>query len=138
MAEFDLKTKAEELVKQMVDTIADKDYTKLVSSIPPNLSWASFIDAEPTSENACLGFEKWLVEQLAMWEEDYDKKFVVDHFNKSCMENVDESDESRLETVNRTIITYSPTSFGESLDFWFEIEFSIKSGQLVAVFDINI
>lgn len=52
--------------------IADKEYTKLVSTIPPKLSWA--IDAEPTPENACLGFWKWLVEQLAMWEEDYDKE----------------------------------------------------------------
>ena len=126
MAELDFRTKAEELVKLMVDTIADKDYAKLVSSIPPKLSWASYIDAEPTSENACLGFGKWLVEQLAMWEDDYGKKFVVDHFNKSCMEEVDESDESRLETNNRTMISYNPASFGESLDFWFEIEFFME------------
>ena len=138
MAELGLKTKAEELVKLMIDTIADKDYTKLVSSIPPKLSWATFIDAEPTLENACLGFGKWLVEQLAMWEEDYDKKFVVDHFNKSCMEKVDESDEARLKTGNRTIITYSPASFGESLDFWFEIEFFMENGQIAAVFDVNV
>jgi len=135
MAELDFRTKVEELVKLMVDAIADKDYTKLVSSIPPKLSWASFIDAEPTSENACLGFGKWLAEQLAMWEEDYDKDFVVDHFNKSCMEDIDES---RLETNNRTMVTYSPTSFGESLDFWFEIEFFIENGQVTAVFDVNI
>lgn len=138
MAEFNLKIKAEEMVKWMVDTIADKDYKKLISSIPPKLSWASLIDAEPTSENACLGFGKWLVEQLAMWEEDYDKKFGVDHFDKSCMEDVDESDESRLKTDNWTIIIYNPTSLGEPLDFWFEIEFTMENGQLAAVFDINI
>ena len=68
MVESGFKTKAQELIKLMVDTIADKEYAKLVSSIPPKLSWAAFIDAEPTSENACLGFGKWLVEQLAMWE----------------------------------------------------------------------
>ncbi|WP_124098525.1 hypothetical protein [Ruminococcus sp. Marseille-P6503] len=135
MAELGLKTKAEELVKLMVDTIADKDYAKLVSSIPPKLSWASFIDAEPTSENACLGFGKWLIEQLAMWEDDYGKKFVVDHFNKLCMEEVDES---KLETNNRTMISYDPTSFGESLDFGFEIEFFMENGQIAAVFDVNI
>lgn len=138
MAESTLKAKAEELVKLMVDTIADKDYTKLVASIPPKLSWASFIDAEPTLENACLGFGKWLVEQLAMWEEDYDKKFVVDHFNKSCMEEIDESDESRLETNNLTVICYNPASFGEPLDFWFEIEFFMENGQIKAVFDVNV
>ena len=32
-----------------------------------------FINKEPTPENACLGFGKWLVEQLALWEEDEGK-----------------------------------------------------------------
>ena len=51
MIESEFKTKAQELIKLMVDTIADKEYTKLVSSIPPKSSWASFIDTEQTSEN---------------------------------------------------------------------------------------
>ena len=138
MVESGFKTKAQELIKLMVDTIADKEYAKLVSSIPPKLSWASFIDAEPTAENACLGFRKWLVEQLAMWEEEEDKKFVVDHFQKSCMENIDDADEARLETDNRDMVCYTPTSFGEQLDFWFEIEFFKENGQIKAVFDVNI
>ena len=138
MVESGYKTKAQELIKLMVDTIADKEYAKLVSSIPPKLSWASFIDAEPTSENACLGFGKWLVEQLAMWEEDEDKKFVVDHFKKSCMDDMDDTNEARLETYSRDMVCYKPTSFGEQLDFWFEIEFFIENGQIKAVFDVNI
>ena len=138
MIESEFKTKAQELIKLMVDTIADKEYTKLVSSIPPKSSWASFIDTEQTSENACLGFGKWLVEQLAMWEEYEDKKFVVDHFQKSCMEDIDAMDEARLEIDNRDIVCYRPTSFGEELDFWFEIEFYIENGQIKAVFDVNI
>ena len=132
------KAKAQELIKLMVDTIADKEYAKLASNIPPKPSWASYIHAEPTLENACLGFGKWLVEQLTMWEEDEDKKFVVDHFQKSCMENIDDAHEARLETNNRDMVSYNPTSFGEQLDFWFEIEFFIENGQLKAVFDINI
>ena len=132
------KAKAQELIKLMVDTIADKEYAKLASSIPPKPSWASYIHAEPTFENACLGFGKWLVEQLTMWEEDEDKKFVVDHFQKSCMENIDDAHEARLETNNRDMVSYNPTSFGEQLDFWFEIEFFIENGQIKAVFDVNI
>ena len=135
MGEPGFKAKAEELIKLMVDTIADKEYAKLTSSIPPKLSWASYIHAEPTLENACLGFGKWLVEQLAMWEEDEDKKFVVDHFEKSCMEDIHEE---KLETYKKVIVSYNPTSFGEQLDFWFEIEFSIENGQIKAVFDVNI
>ncbi len=135
MAKAEFKSKAEELIKLMVDTIADKEYAKLVFSIPPKLSWASYIDAEQTLENACLGFGKWLVEQLAMWEEDEGRKFVVDHFERSCMENIHEE---RFETDRRVIVSYSPTSFGEPMDFWFEIEFFIENGQIKAVFDVNI
>ncbi len=131
------QTKAQELIKLMVDAIADKEYAKLVSSIPPKLSWASYIDAEPTLENACLGFGQWLDEQLAMWEEDEDKKFVVDHFKKSCI-CMEDINESRLKTNNRDMVSYRPTSFGEQLDFWFEIEFFLESGQITAVFDVNI
>ena len=138
MAESGFKSKAQELIKWMVDTIADKEYTKLVSIIPPKLSWATYIKEEPTPENACLGFGTWLVEQLAMWEEEEDKKFVVDHFQKSCMGDIDDTDEARLETDNRDMVCYNPTSFGEQLDFWFEIEFFIEDGQIKAVFDINI
>ena len=125
----------EELIQLMVDTIANKEYAKLVSSIPPKRSWASYIDAEQTLENACLGFGKWLVEQLAVWEEDEGKKFVVDHFEKSCVENIHEE---RLEIDKRDMVSYNPTSFGEQLDFWFEIEFFIENGQIKAVFDVNI
>ena len=138
MVESGFKTKAQELIKSMVDTIADKEYAKLVFSIPPKLSWASFVNEEPTSENACLGFGKWLVEQLAAWEEYEDKKFVVDHFQKNRMGDIDDTDEARLETNNIDVVCYNPTSFGESLDFWFEIEFFIEDGQIRAVFDINI
>lgn len=139
MAKVEFKSKAEELIKLMVDTIADKEYAKLVSSIPPKLSWASYIDAEQTLENACLGFGKWLVEQLAMWEEDEGKKFVVDHFEKSCMEDIGEEElEEEFEIYKSCEMYYKPTSFGEQLDFWFEIEFFIENGQIKAVFDVNI
>lgn len=125
----------EELIQLMVDTIANKEYAKLVSSIPPKLSWASYIDAEPTAENACLGFGTWLGEQLAMWEEDEDKTFVVDPFKKSCMEDIHEA---RLEKERRDMVCYNPTSFGEPLDFWFEIELFIEDERLKAEFDVNI
>lgn len=125
----------EELIQLMVDTIANKEYAKLVSSIPPKLSWASFIDAEPAAENACLGFGTWLDEQLAVWEEYEDKKFVVDPFHKSCMEDINEA---RLEMERRDMVCYNPTSFGERLDFWFEIEFFLEDGRLKAEFDVNI
>lgn len=131
MTEQKFKAKAAELIKLMVDTIADKEYKKLVSSIPPKPSWSSFIDAESTPENDCLGFGEWLDGQLAMWEKDEDKKFVVDHFNESCL------DEIELEDDNTSFVNYRPTSFGEELDFWFEIEFEVKGEYIIAIFDVN-
>lgn len=131
MTEQEFKAKATELIKLMVDTIADKEYTKLVSSIPPK-SWASFIDAEPTLENDCLGFGKWLNEQLAMWEEDENKKFVVDRFNEACLGKIE------LLNDNTSCVTYRPTSLGEELDFWFEIDFEVIDEQITAIFDVNI
>ena len=132
MTEQQFKVKAAELIKLMIDTIAEKDYIKLVSVIPPKSSWASFNDAETTTENACLGFGKWLDEQLAIWEEYEDKKFVVDDFNEDCL------DEIELENDNTAFVTYRPTSFGEELDCWFEIEFEVKGEEITSMFDVNI
>lgn len=132
MTEQEFQSKAAELIQQMVNTIADKDYGNLVSGIPPKTSWSSWNDAEPTPENACIGFGQWLDGQLAMWEEDEDKKFVVDHFNESCL------DEIELRADNTSFVTYRPTSFRDELDFWFEIDFKIENEQIVAEFDVNI
>ena len=133
MTQQEFNAKATELIKEMVNTIADKDFSRLAASIPPKLSWAHQIDAEETAENACIGFGKWLEEQLALWEEDYEKKFVVDPFDSGRLDNIDELDEE-----GQSFNTYSPTSFGEQLDFWFEIEFQVENEQIIAVFDINI
>lgn len=132
---LNFKFRTEQLIELMINTIADKEYVKLMYSIPPQLSWASYIDAEETIDNACLGFGKWLDEQLATWEEDEDKKFVVDHFEKSCIEDIDED-----EFINnqKFIVTYNPTSFGEQLDIWFEVEFFLDNGEIKALFDVNI
>lgn len=132
MTEQQFKTKATEMIKRMVDTVADKKYTELAAILPPNPSWASFCKAEPTSENACLGFGEWLDGQLAMWEEEEDKKFVVDPFDASCL------GEMELEEDNTSFVTYCPTSMGEELDFWFEIQFEVKDETVTAFFDVNI
>ena len=133
MTQQEFNAKATELIKAMVNAIADKDFSRLATSIPPKLSWAHQIDAEETVENACIGFGKWLEEQLALWEEDYEKKFVVDPFDSGRLDNIDELDEE-----GQSFNTSNPTSFGEQLDFWFEIEFQVENKQIIAVFDINI
>jgi len=133
MTEQEFQEKARELVRDMVNTIAKKKYKELLSSIPPKPSWAAFIDAEPTPENACLGFGKWLDEQLAMWSEDEGKPFVVDPFDE------DRFEKPRPMGEGMASADYQPASHGEELDFWFEIDFQLKKdGQVTAVFDVNI
>ena len=48
-----------------------------------------------------------------------------------------ELDDIELEDDNTSFVSYRPTSFGEELDFWFEIDFKVENEQLTAVFDIN-
>ncbi len=67
-----------------------------------------------------------------MWEEDYNKKYVVDHFNTSCLEKIELKDD------NTSFVTYRPTSFEEELNFWFEIDFKVEGEQVTAIFDVNI
>lgn len=133
MTQHEFTTKATEMIKDMVNTIADKDFPRLDASIPPKTTWAKYIDAEETVENACIGFGKWLGEQLAMWEEDNGQKYVVDHFTLECLDEIEEPCNGEV-----SINTYNPTSFGEQLDFWFEIEFYVTNEQITVVFDINI
>ena len=129
MTEQEFIAKAAKLVKQIVDAIADKEYAKIASFAQIDSSW---VESEQTQEEAFLAFGVWLDEQLAMWEEDEQRKFVVDHFNESCLEDIELIN-------NRSFVTYHPTNSGEELDFWFEIIFEIENDeQIIATFNINI
>lgn len=120
---------ADKLVKQIVDAIADKEYAKLIATAQIDVSW---VEPEQTQEEAILAFGEWLDEQLAMWEEDEEKTFAIEHFNESCLEII-ELEECKL------LATYHPTSLGEKLDLWFEIIFEMEdSGQIFATFNVNI
>lgn len=123
MTQQEFNAKATELIKEMVNAIADKDFPRLAASIPPKLAWAGQMGADKTVENACLGFGKWLEEQLALWEE----------YNGQKYDEIDALNEKGV-----SFNTYNPASFGEQLDFWFEMEFQVKNEQISAVFDVNI
>lgn len=129
MTEQEFIVKATELVKQIVDTIADKEYAKLASFVQIDSSW---MESGQTQEAAFLAFGEWLDEQLAMWEEDEERKFVIDHFNEDCLEDIELEDD-------KSFVTYNPTNSGEELDLWFEIDFKIEnSEQIMATFNVNI
>ncbi len=129
MIKQEFEEKAMVMIKTMVDTIANKEYDMLIFSIPPDISWA---DGENTIENACVGFGEWLDDQLAMWEEYYEKVFIVDAFNETSL------DEISLNQDNTSFVCYQPTSNGEELDLWFEIKFEVNGDDIIARFDVNI
>ena len=132
MTEQEFIVKITELIKQIINIIADRKYIELASLVQIDLSWSSWLDLEEAPENACLGFGKWLEQQLATWEEDEKRKFIVDHFDKSCLGKI------KLNADNTSFVTYFPTNSGERLDFVFEMDSRLENNnQIVASFDIN-
>ncbi len=134
MTEQEFTIKATEIIKQMINTIADKDYKKLASFMRIDPSW---IHEGQTMEEAFEKLGEWIDGQLEMWEEYEGRKFVIDHFNES---NIDELDFSSLEKQNFTMSSYQPANQGENIDeFWFEIAFRIENnGELVSELNINV
>lgn len=129
MTEQEFKTKATELVKSIVNNIADKKYDELAAVAQIQSSW---VESGQTQDQAFLEFGKWLDEQLAMWAEDEEKEFVVDRFDEACLNDIE------LEEDNTSFTTYNPTNSGEELDFWFEIDFKVEeNGQITATFNVN-
>lgn len=149
MTEEEFKGKAVELVKRIVDAIADKEYAKLASLAQTDLSWCSYHESERTQKaggiselpydelrqkqkEAFLGFGAWLDEQLAVWEEDEGRKFKIDRFDEACLEEI------KLGDDNTSFTAYRPTNSGEELDLWFEFDFKInKAGQIIVKFNVN-
>lgn len=129
MTEQEFKTRATELVKSIINNIADKKYDELAAVAEINSSW---IKEGQTKEQAFLEFGKWLDEQLAMWAEDEEREFVIDRFDEACLDDIE------LEEDNTSFTTYNPTNSGEELDLWFEIAFKIEeNGQITATLNVN-
>ena len=129
MTEQEFAAKAAETVKQIVDAIAGKEYERIASFAQIDSSW---MKPGQTQEEAFQAFGEWLDGQLAMWAEDEEREFVVDHFDESCLDDIELEED-------KSFVTYNPTNSGEELDFWFEIEFNMdKNEQISATFNVNI
>jgi len=129
MTEQGFKIKATELVKVIINNIADKKYAELAAVAQIHSSW---VEAGQTQEQAFLEFGKWLDEQLAMWAEDEEKEFVIDRFDEACLGDIE------LEEDNTSFTTYNPTNSGEELDLWFEISFKVEENErITATFNVN-
>lgn len=129
MTKQQLETAAKERIKSVVDCISQEEFDKLSSVTLIEDSWCG---DGGTQEDGIKEFAEWLKEQFELWEEDFDKKFVVDPF-----------DEARLDLgdfVNdRYFAVYNPTSHGEETDFWFEIKLWLnEKDELISKFNVNV
>lgn len=126
----EFKTRAAELVELIVNFIADKEYDKLPAVAKIDPSWTG---SGQTQEQAFAEFGEWLDGQLAMWEEDEEKPFVIDRFDESQLSGLE------LEEDNRAFAEYNPTNSGEALDLWFEISFTVdENDRISAEINVNI
>lgn len=132
MTQQEFTAKATEIIRQTVDALADKEYEKLASFLRLAPSW---IEEGQTLQEAFVEFGEWLDGQLAMWEEEEEKPFQIDHFEESCIEDMEDFSENQTSAM----VTYLPTNAGERLDLWFEIAFSIENdGELTAELNVNV
>ena len=128
MTEEQLETAAKERIKAIIDYISRGEFDKLSSVTLIEDSWCD----DGTQEDGINAFKEWLKEQFALWEEDFDKKFVVDPFDEACLDLGDFVNE-------RYFAVYNPTSHGKEIDFWFEIKLYLNdNNELVSKFNINV
>lgn len=129
MTEQQFEIKAIENVKQIINYIVNEEYSKLHRITNINSSW--YQDGE-TQIDGMERFGEWLKGQLEMWSEDEEKEFVIDTFNEKNLE-IDEFEGDYV------FATFNPTSNGEVLDFWFEIQLRIDENDvLTSEFNVNI
>ncbi|MBR2403387.1 MAG: hypothetical protein IKB01_11605 [Lachnospiraceae bacterium] len=115
------------IIENVVNCLAEKNYEILGSLIEIDESWS-----DEGADNAAECFAEWLEGQLEMWIEDYEKEIIIDFYDEKQVDPYAFSN-------GKAYYEYRPTSNGEPLDFWFEIEFSEdEEGNLSAVFNVNI
>ena len=120
-----LRIKVTEAVKQLMDSISAGEFDKIPSNVDIDESWYS---GGMTREDALAEFKDWLDGQLDLWREEYGTDFVIDAFR-----------EESLAAEDLDLVEYNPTSNGERLDFWFEIDVRNREDETpLIVFNVNI
>lgn len=138
MKQEEFRAVVRETVKALIDSIAAGEYDKIPNNVDIDESWYS---DGMTREEALAEFKDWLEGQLAFWNEKYDADYVFDAFRDESL-NRDEwgewiEDEDGSE--EQDFVEYQPTSHGEDIDFWFEINIKNEGGDKPRfVFNINI
>lgn len=129
MTQEEFKATAKKKIEKLINFISQGKYDKISSVAQIDDSWCT---ENKNQEEGIYAFKEWLIEQLALWSEDYEKEFVVDAFDESKLKLDDLKN-------GHSISEYSPTSHGEELDFWFELNMHTDDADdLILTFNINI
>lgn len=129
MTEQQWKEKLNGKVKQIINYIANQEYSKLCKITKIDSSW--FGDKKTQMEGIEI-FAEWLEEQLKIWSEDEEKEFVIDPYNEKYFK-IQHFEE------NQAFAVFKPHSHNEELDFWFEFTFFIHADDnIISEFNINI
>lgn len=120
-----LVKKVKETVKQLIDCICAGDYGNIPDNVDIHESWYS---GGMSREEAFAEFKDWFDGQLELWSEEYGTEFVLDPFS-----------EDSLDCDDLDLIEYNPTSKGERLDLWFEIDVrNREEDEPLIVFNVNV
>ena len=129
MTQEEFRSAATKKTEKLINYVSQGQFDQISSVAMIEDSWCG--ENKDQEEGICE-FKEWLKELLALWSEDYDKEFVVDAFDENNLKL------RKLEN-GRSFAEYSPTSHGEELDFWFELNMHIDdAGNLILKFNVNV
>lgn len=116
-------------IKVIVNDISREEYDDILTVAFIDSSWCG---TQGTQADGIKEWSEWLHGQFALWTEDDGKAYVVDPFDEQYMEI--------LQTEGTyAFVTYTATSHGEPLDFWFEFECTYdENEQVKIVWNVNI
>ncbi len=129
MTQIEFETKAKSLVRTLINYISCNEFSEIAKVAKIDSSWCS--DGK-TQEEGIKSFEEWIKGQLQLWAEDYGKDYVIDSYNENKFN-------LGILKNNRSFSEYTPTSYGEDLDFWFELDIKVnEDNNLSLCFNVNI
>lgn len=124
-----LEQEVKKRIASFINALARKEVDQLAQlvSIAP-----VYLDEGETVTQHLLDMSNWIEEQLALWAEDEGHPFVIDAYHEDQLD-------WDFHSLEDNAITYRPTSFGEELDFWFDIELALTDdGQPLVYVMLNL
>ena len=125
MEKQNFETCIEDLVREIINCISEKEYDELEQIALIDAEW---IEEDEEQSDGFRRFEEWIEDQLSGWKEETGEDFVIDSFDKAYLEI--EFDE---ENENCALATYTPTSDEEDIDMWFEFRCIVDNDDKVTV-----